>query len=99
MIWSLKTKLTKEDYERLNPPAILAYKEGVGMFQLRLDNDERWLMVGHVPKPKTKLGWFIYHIVHGLAMRYPLLAVIRWSFANMDISEREKANAMRKEDA
>ena len=87
----LKTKLTADDYKRLNPPAILAYKEGVGMFQLRLDDDPKWLMVGHVPKPTTRLGWFVHHIVHGLAMRYPLLAVIRFAFANMDIAEREAA--------
>jgi hypothetical protein len=40
---------------------------------------DKWISVGYIPKPKTRLGWFTYHLIHGLAMRYPLRSVIAFS--------------------
>ena len=61
--------LTDEEIARLNPPP---------------DTDERdeWLLVGHIPRPRTRLGWFCYHLVHGLWMRYPLRKVLGYALAN-----------------
>jgi hypothetical protein len=61
--------LTDEEVQRLNPPE---------------DADERdeWQPVGHIPSPKTRVGWFFYHLVHGLWMRYPLHKVLGYAICN-----------------
>ena len=40
---------------------------------------DEWLFVGFIPKPKTRLGWFMYHMIHGLAMGYPFHRVLAFS--------------------
>lgn len=42
--------------------------------------DPAWLRMGYVPAPASRLGWFLHHVIHGLLMRYPLTAVLRWSW-------------------
>ncbi|MEM7538300.1 MAG: hypothetical protein AAF639_39395 [Chloroflexota bacterium] len=38
-----------------------------------------WVDVGMIPEPKTRLGWFMYHFIHGWAMGYPLHRVLAFS--------------------
>jgi hypothetical protein len=64
-----KWALTPDEVARLNPPEDAA------------ERDE-WLPVGYIPQPTTRLGWFAYHVVHGLWMRYPLRKVLGYAFAN-----------------
>jgi len=73
--------MTPEEYKRLNPPYILEIVEDEdgNMFETHFSNDE-WLPVGCIPRPRTRLGWFAYHVAHGLAMRYRFLPVLAFSF-------------------
>jgi hypothetical protein len=43
-----------------------------------------WLHVGHIPVPTTRAGWFLYHLIHGLWMRYPARKVLLYALANCD---------------
>ncbi len=47
----------------------------------KMNTDPNWLRVGYIPKPSTRLGWFLYNIVHGLAMRYPFWQVVKFSLS------------------
>ncbi|MEM7531082.1 MAG: hypothetical protein AAF639_02805 [Chloroflexota bacterium] len=66
-------KRVARDFDRmaLNPPPELR------TFTPKAHDD--WVFVGYVPSPKTRLGWFVYHMIHGLLMRYPLRSVIAFS--------------------
>ena len=66
--------LTNDEADRLNPPD---------------DADRRpdWQPVGFIPRPTTRLGWFVYHVVHGLWMRYPLHKVLGYALANTQPGE------------
>lgn len=87
--------LTDNELNRLNPP------NDAG------ERDE-WLPVGSIPRPSTRVGWFFYHLVHGLWMRYPLHKVIGYALTNtrpptdvIDLSEADEphlatAEALRK---
>lgn len=68
--------LTNEEADRLNPPY------NVGVFP-------DWLPVGHIPRPTTRLGWFAYHVIHGLWMRYPPHKVLGYALANMRPGEMD----------
>ena len=61
--------LTDAEANRLNPP------------DDALERDE-WLPVGYIPRPSTRVGWFAYHLVHGLWMRYPLHKVLGYALTN-----------------
>ena len=43
------------------------------------DLHSQWIYFGLIRKPKTRIGWFMYHFMHGLMMRYPLWPVIAFS--------------------
>ena len=62
------------DRKALNPPRELCI-EPVAV-------PDEWISVGYIPKPRTRLGWFTYHLLHGLAMRYPLRSVIAFALLN-----------------
>ncbi|HMN30828.1 MAG TPA: hypothetical protein PKE45_21925 [Caldilineaceae bacterium] len=73
-------RLTDEEADRLNPPILeVAQDEETGKTFIELLTDEQWLPVGYIPTPRTRLGWFLYHLAHGLAMRYPFHKVIGYS--------------------
>lgn len=72
--------MNQADYDRLNPPIVEHILGDDGSIYQQLIDDKRWLNVGYIPTPTTKLGWLAYHIIHGLAMHYPLAAVISYSF-------------------
>lgn len=67
------------EYERLNPPVYESLLLNDGVYVKQIDNIG-WLPVGHIPAPRTRVGWFVYHVVHGLAMRYRFLPVLVYSF-------------------
>ena len=73
--------LTEDEYQKLNPPLVRGLVRTDGLY-LRALQDEKWLPVGYIPRPTTRLGWFVYHVVHGLAMRYRLLPVLVYAFRN-----------------
>lgn len=50
---------------------------------------DEWLLVGAIPRPTTRLGWFTYHFIHGLAMRYPLRSVIAFSLIHTKRKKRK----------
>ena len=66
------------EYDRLNPPVCKVIFDVDGVYVQQID-DEKWLPVGHIPMPRTRAGWFVYHFVHGLFMRYRLLPVLIYS--------------------
>lgn len=81
------SKMTQADYDRLSPP-IQSVMQARSKNWIEYIYDERWLHVGYIPAPTTRLGWFVYHVVHGLAMRYPLLAVLRYALSNTGADTR-----------
>ncbi len=73
--------MTPNDYERLMPPAVrVKWIEGVYYIE-QLDS-EKWLHMGHVKRPRTKWGWFRYHVLHGLIMGFPVLSVVVYAWRN-----------------
>lgn len=78
--------MTDEDYKRLNPPDAQMMLTDNGMYIKVLD-DPKWLFMGWVPTPRTDFDWFIYHIMHGLLMRYPLWDVLVWSWRNYRLEQ------------
>lgn len=71
--------MSGDEYDRLNPPFPSPLLHPDGLYFKALD-DNRWLPVGYIPMPQTRLGWFVYHLIHGLAMRYRFLPVLVYSF-------------------
>jgi len=66
-------RMTDAEYDKLNPPFALG----------EVSSDDEWIYIGHIPTPKTRLGWFVYDIIHGLAMRYRFLPVIVFAFEGL----------------
>ena len=75
-------RLTNEEANRLNPPPDAAeiVEDDDGNDWCRWAIGAGWMPMGHVPQPRTRLGWFCHNIMHGLMMRYPWHKVIGWSF-------------------
>lgn len=74
--------LTEAELARLNPPPdIFTFDEHGNLWQLLCDYPQ-WQPVGLIPSPRGRFGWFLYHLVHGLVMRYPWWKVIGFALAN-----------------
>lgn len=71
--------MTDNEYDKLNPPQLKPLLRADGLYFRALE-DSRWLPVGYIPMPQTRSGWFVYHMAHGLAMRYRFLPVLFYSF-------------------
>ena len=67
-----------------NIPRELCGMKNIDGDQYQKVSIDGWVFVGHFPEPKTRLGWFVFHMVHGLMMRYPLHSVIAWSLLHAD---------------
>ena len=67
--------LTDDEADRLNAPnsSLLVHDDAL---YFQYVDDPAWLHVGFVPRPTTRFGWFLHHLVHGIAMRYPFWKVI-----------------------
>lgn len=76
--------LSLEEQERFCAPPTEIFEDDDGMMLLRYFGSDEWLHVGYIPMPKTKLARFLYHLVHGLAMRYPLHKVLVFALTNME---------------
>ena len=76
-------KLSSQEKAR-NPNADLRYFDVDGKTTLYEEvlNPREWLLVGHIPVPRSWLGWFVYHLIHGLWMRYPIHKVVLYSLFN-----------------
>ncbi|MBX3015788.1 MAG: hypothetical protein KF832_29985 [Caldilineaceae bacterium] len=59
------------DRKAMNPPRERCWHPA--------DIPDEWVSVGYIPCPQTRLGWFTYHAIHGLAMRYPWRAVLAFA--------------------
>lgn len=68
------------DYERLNPPT--ESLEVDNEYYDRIIDDPAWLWVGYIPTPRNRAAWFLYHVVHGLAMGYPVFKVLLYAACN-----------------
>lgn len=82
---SLMTRflMTQEEYDRLNPPTLsVTYDDVKGKYFIEMLDHPGWIPVGYIPSPNTRMGWFFYHMVHGLAMRYPFHKVFYYSLTN-----------------
>lgn len=55
-------------------------------------HDEKYISLGIAPRPQTRLQAIIYHVCHGLIMRYPLLDILVWSWRNRDSFEDKIVN-------
>jgi hypothetical protein len=80
-------QLTDEEADRLNPPILNIIEGGDGDLYVQHLFHPDWQPVGHVPAPRTRLGWFLYHLIHGLVMRYPLHKVIGFALMNTKVSD------------
>jgi hypothetical protein len=47
---------------------------------VKLLDDDNWLWLGHCPAPQTRWEWFVYHVAHGLLMRYPLHKILPYAW-------------------
>lgn len=75
-------QLTDDEVERRNPPTETVTFDAEGNCWMLVPYYEDWQPVGSIPRPRTRLGWFTYHLIHGLAMRYPWWKVIGFALAN-----------------
>jgi len=81
MSWYL---LTDGESDRFNPPPVEIVEDAeTGESFVSLLDDPLWLHVGYIPMPRTRLSWFVYHLIHGVVMRYPIHKVIGYSFASL----------------
>lgn len=80
-------QLTPKECQQLNPPLLeIAEDEEGQLYYKAMDNSE-WLFTGYIPTPQTVLGWFFYHLVHGLVMKYPACKVLIFSIIHSRDSE------------
>jgi hypothetical protein len=81
--------LNMDEIQRLNPrPRYRVQIVGDELVQFEEMLAGKWLYVGHIPAPKTRLGWFMWHILHGLLMRYPLHKVIGYACTHTKMEEQ-----------
>lgn len=59
------------------PPYRYRFENGTQWCEI-LD-DDNWMHLGYCPMPKTRWQWFVYHIAHGLLMRYPLWKILPYA--------------------
>lgn len=93
-------QLSDEEVERLNPPMTVITMGQDGNWWALYPDHPNWMNVGHVPRPRTWMGWFAYHVIHGLAMRYPPLKVLGFALASsgrnsevfVDVGDLEPSN-------
>ena len=86
MMTQPRFEMTPEEYHRLMPPPVrVKYIEGVVYIE-QLDS-KKWLHMGHAKRPRTKYGWFKYHVLHGLMMGFPLLPVLWYAWRNRSPGE------------
>lgn len=82
----MKYDLTIEEIERLNPHPrhIVMANQDTGEIVIleELLHDDKWLAVGHIPLPHTRLGWLVWHIIHGLLMKYPVHKVVGYALTH-----------------
>lgn len=71
-------RLTEEEADRFNPPPTKFKNEKKEWYRLSL-NDEQWLDMGIIHRPKTRWQWFWHDLYHGYAMHYPWYKVFWWS--------------------
>lgn len=88
-------QLTDEEAERLNPPIqdIIANDDNGDLYESVIYHPD-WQPVGYIPSPRTRFGWFVYHLIHGLAMRYPWWKVIGFALANTKPEEIDMTGAL-----
>ena len=67
-----------------NPPSreVLWKEDNQKRYEELVEHPD-WIHIGMIPVPKSRLGWFVYNMLHGLAMRYPLRAVIAYSLLHV----------------
>lgn len=75
-------QLTEDEIDRLNPPPEIFVPGNDGNLYMLCSYHEGWLPVGNIPAPRTRFGWFMYHLIHGLVMRYPLWKVLGFAISN-----------------
>lgn len=74
-------RLTDEQYDKLNPPpANFIVDEDTKKVYVEYLNNKKWLWMGYVPMPTTRIGWFLHHLIHGVWMKYPLWKVVLFAF-------------------
>jgi len=78
----LEWRLTREEMDRLCPVHIVKADRDGNLWELKLEKDQ-WLDVGYIPTPKSRLAWFLYDLVHGLAMHIPVRKVILYSLREL----------------
>ena len=81
--------MTDEEYDDRNPPPVLCRTFDDGIYEKMLD-DDAWLRTGYIPTPTSPVGWFTYHMIHGMLMRYPFLKVLYFSLRESFFKKEEK---------
>jgi hypothetical protein len=80
-------QLTEAEVARHNPPMqVRVFDENDNEYESVVYHED-WQPVGYIPRPKTRPGWFMYHLIHGLVMRYPWWKVLGFAFANTKPAE------------
>ena len=98
---SLNTKLQNwlyyiaHDFDRVRlsaPPRSLHTDKETGKRYAELLDDADWQFIGHVPRPESTMGWFFHHLLHGIAMRYPLRSVLAFSILHAMPNRNQVSN-------
>lgn len=71
-------QLTEQEYDKRSPPVLKMQFIDDILYEEKINSDE-WQPVGYIPTPKTRIGWFMYHLIHGIWMRYPIHKVVLYS--------------------
>ncbi len=76
-------QMTQNEYDKLNPPVLqVIYDESKDTDFIEILNDSHWTSIGYIPTPQSQFGWFIYHLIHGIVMKYPFHKVLYFSLIN-----------------
>ena len=97
MIKVKKWMLSDGEYGDLNPPLENVRVIGKEIWYQWID-DTKWLAVGYIPTPASVIGWFFYHLIHGIWMKYPLWAIILYCLDKDNYPSREAVEQSRAAD-
>lgn len=81
MVGWLKDQALLTDEETNLFPAVIdiVEDEDTGLPYIQWYDNDGWVWMGYVPRPKTRLGWVVHHILHGVLMHYPLHKVLLYA--------------------
>lgn len=85
-------QITDEEIARLNPPPLIHTTDDDGNWYVQELEDDKWLSIGHIPRPRNRFEWLLYDLCHGFAMRYPWHKVLGFALSSLAIDREVVIN-------